>query len=170
MRTRRNLPFGDPSMKVKLAIAGVLAAALLSSPAVLAQSAPQIRVGVLNCNVAGGAGFVFGSSKQLDCVFESGQRRERYHGVINKYGLDLGVTSNSVIAWAVLASTDKVGPGSLAGTYGGISGEASVGVGLGANALLGGSNRSIGLQPLSVGAQQGLNVAVGIAALELRPG
>jgi hypothetical protein len=75
-----------------------------------------------------------------------------------------------VIAWAVVASTDKVGPGALAGTYGGVSGEASVGVGLGANALLGGSNRSIGLQPLSVGAQQGLNVAVGIAALELRPG
>jgi hypothetical protein len=170
MRTSRNPFSGDLSMKFKLAIAGLLTATLLSPPAVLAQSAPQIRVGVLNCNVAGGAGFVFGSSKQLDCVFESGQRRERYHGVINKFGLDLGVTSNSVIAWAVLASTDKVGPGSLAGTYGGVSGEASVGVGLGANALLGGSNRSIGLQPLSVGAQQGLNVAVGIAALELRPG
>lgn len=157
-------------MRRKLAIAGLLAAAALLPPPVLAQSAPQIRVGVLNCNVAGGAGFVFGSSKQLDCVFESGGRRERYHGVINKFGLDVGVTSNSVIAWAVLATTDKVGAGALAGTYGGVSGEASVGVGLGANALLGGSNRSIALQPLSVGAQQGLNVAVGIAALELRAG
>jgi hypothetical protein len=157
-------------MNSKLVVSGLLIAALLSSPTVLAQSAPQIRVGVLNCNVAGGAGFVFGSSKQLDCVFESGQRRERYHGVINKFGLDLGVTSNSVIAWAVLASTDNVGSGTLAGTYGGVSGEASVGVGLGANALLGGSNRSIALQPLSVGAQQGLNVAVAVAALELRPG
>lgn len=155
----------------KLAIAAFLAAATLPSlPAVLAQPAPQVRVGVLNCNVQGGAGFVFGSSKQLDCVFESGSVRERYHGVINKYGLDLGATSNSVIAWAVLASTDRVGPGALAGTYGGVSGEASIGVGLGANALLGGSNRSIALQPLSVGAQQGLNVAVAVAALELRPG
>jgi len=153
--------------------AGRLATAIvfttLASASAAAQS-PQVRVGVLNCNVAGGAGFVFGSSKQLDCVFESDGRRERYHGVINKFGLDLGVTSNSVIAWAVLATTDKVGRGALAGTYGGVSGEASIGVGLGANALLGGSNRSIGLQPLSVGAQQGLNVAVGIAALELRPG
>jgi len=155
-------------MPRKLPIAGLLAAVLLSSPAVVAQPAPQVRVGVLNCNVAGGAGFVFGSSKQLECRFESGSRRETYYGVINKFGLDVGATTNSVIAWAVLASSDHVGPGALAGTYGGVSGEASVGVGLGANALLGGSNRSIALQPLSVGAQQGLNVAVGVAALELR--
>lgn len=135
---------------------------------VMAQPAPTIQVGVLDCSVAGGTGFVFGSSKQLDCVFQSGPNRERYYGVINKFGLDVGTTTNSTIAWAVLAPTDRVGPGALAGMYGGVSGEASVGVGVGANALLGGSNRSIALQPLSVGAQQGLNVAVGIAALELR--
>jgi hypothetical protein len=152
-------------------VGGLMGAALLAalaSASALAQPAPTIEVGVLNCAVAGGSGFVFGSSKQLDCTFQSGPNRERYYGVINKFGVDVGTTTNATIAWAVLAPTDRVGPGVLVGTYGGVSGEASVGVGVGANALLGGSNRSIALQPLSVGAQQGLNVAVGIAALELR--
>lgn len=154
-------------MRCKLATAGLLAV-LLYPLGAQAQPPPQFRVGVLNCTVAGGAGFVFGSSKQIECRFESGSKRETYYGVINKFGLDVGATASSVIAWAVLAGSNHVGPGALAGTYGGVSGEASIGVGLGANALLGGSNRSIALQPLSVGAQQGLNVAVGIAALELR--
>jgi len=151
-------------------IATLTAAAALSMPVAapaLAQ-APQIRIGVLNCAVAGGAGFVFGSSKQLDCTLEGEGRRERYYGVINKFGVDLGATTSSLISWAVLASTDRLGPGALAGTYSGVSGEASVGVGLGANALLGGSDRSIALQPLSVSTQEGLNLAVGVASIELR--
>jgi len=132
---------------------------------------PTVEVGVLNCAVSGGVGFVIGSSKRLECVFQSGARREAYYGRINKYGLDIGGTSTGVIAWAVLApARGDVEPGALAGTYAGVSGEATVGVGLGANALIGGSRRSIALQPLSVSAQQGLNLAVGIAALTLEPG
>lgn len=132
---------------------------------------PAVEVGVLNCSVSGGAGFVIGSSKRLECLFQSGGRREPYYGRINKYGLDVGVTSTGVIAWAVLAPTrDALEPGALAGTYGGVTGEATVGIGLGANALVGGSRRSIALQPLSVGAQQGLNLAVGVAALTLERG
>jgi hypothetical protein len=151
-------------------IAAVAAVAALSmSVAAAWAQAPQVRIGVLICNVAGGTGFVFGSSKQLDCTLEGEGRRERYYGVINKFGVDLGATTSSVISWAVLASTDRVGPGALAGAYGGVSGEATVGVGAGANALLGGSDRSIALQPLSVSTQEGLNLAVGVAALELRP-
>jgi hypothetical protein len=131
---------------------------------------PAIEVGVLNCSVSGGTGFVFGSSKALQCVFQSGPNRESYFGTINKFGIDIGATSTGVIAWAVFAPTQaKLGPGSLAGNYGGVTGEATVGIGVGANALIGGSNRTIALQPLSVGAQQGLNLAVGIAALELKP-
>ncbi len=149
------------------AVAGA-AVSLALSGAAIAQPAPQIEIGVLNCTVSGGAGFVFGSSKQLDCTLDTKGRLEDYYGVINKFGIDVGVTTTSVISWAVLASTEHLGPGSLAGTYGGVSGEASVGLGLGANALIGGSNRSIALQPLSVGAQEGINVALGVAALELR--
>jgi hypothetical protein len=149
-------------------IAALAAAAALALPANASAQAPQVRIGILSCYVAAGTGFVFGSSKQLDCTLEGEGRRERYYGVINKFGVDLGATTSSTISWAVLASTDKVGPGALAGNYGGVSGEATIVVGGGANALLGGSDRSIALQPLSITTQQGLNLAVAVAALELR--
>ncbi len=136
-----------------------------------ASAQPAVEVGVLKCTVSGGAGFVIGSSKRLDCVFQSGDRREPYLGRIDKFGIDVGATSTGVIAWAVFApAAHGVGPDALAGDYGGVTGEATIGVGLGANVLVGGSKRSIALQPLSVGAQQGLNLAVGIAALALVPG
>ncbi|MGE3919222.1 MAG: DUF992 domain-containing protein [Hyphomicrobiaceae bacterium] len=151
-------------MAALAAIAGTLAVAGL----VPAVAQPRIEVGVLSCSVAGGTGFVIGSSKRLECVLDSGPRRETYWGRIDKLGVDVGRTASEVITWAVLAQTrGPLEPGALAGTYAGVSGEATVGVGLGANALVGGSRRSIALQPLSVGAQQGLNLAVGVAALTL---
>jgi hypothetical protein len=131
----------------------------------------RVEVGVLNCAVSGGAGFLIGSSKRLECTFKgpAGQR-EPYYGRVNKIGLDVGATSHGVMSWAVLAPTrDDVGSGALAGNYAGVSGEATVGVGLSANALVGGSRRTIALQPLSVGAQEGLNFAVGVTALTLEP-
>lgn len=148
-------------------IAAALAVASISGGAAVAQGS-GVEVGVLKCNVEGGASFVIGSSKQLDCVFESGPRRERYSGVINKFGVDLGVTGEGIIGWAVFAPTRDPEPGALTGTYAGVAGEASIGLGLGANALIGGSNRTIGLQPLSVQAQSGVNFALGVAAIELR--
>lgn len=152
-------------------VLGVLCPLLLP-PGQVARAQTPVEIGVLNCSVSGGAGFVIGSSKRLDCVFQgTGGRREPYVGHIDKLGIDLGATSTGVVAWAVLAPTrGDVAAGALAGTYGGVTGEATVGVGLGANALVGGSGRSIALQPLSVGAQQGLNLAIGIAALRLDPG
>jgi hypothetical protein len=158
-------------MRQTLSVATLALAALISVTATEARAQADIEVGVLNCAVSGGAGFVIGSSKRLECVFQSGDRREPYFGRINKFGLDVGVTSTGVIAWAVFAPTrDIVSPGVLAGGYAGITGEATVGVGVGANALVGGSRRSFTLQPLSVGAQQGLNLAVGVASLTLEPG
>jgi hypothetical protein len=133
-----------------------------------AQAAPRVEVGVLRCNVAGGSGFVFGSTKDLWCVFRRPGRDERYVGSISKFGIDVGTTTQSAIAWAVLAPTVDVPPGALAGNFGGVSGEATVGIGVGANALVGGSSRSFVLQPLSIQAQEGLNVAAGVAALRLR--
>jgi hypothetical protein len=133
-----------------------------------AQAHARLEVGVLRCHVAGGSGYIFGSTKDLRCVFHRRGRDERYVGAISKFGLDIGVTSRSAIAWAVLAPTVDVPPGALVGEYGGVTGEATVGVGLGANALIGGSSTSFVLQPLSVQAQEGLNVAAGVAALQLR--
>ena len=133
-----------------------------------AQAQARVEVGVLTCTVRGGTGFIVGSTKELRCRFNKPGRDEFYHGSISKFGLDIGATKQSAIAWAVLAPTAKLPPGSLSGNYGGVSAEATVGVGVGANALVGGSNKNIILQPLSVQAQQGLNIAAGIAALQLR--
>ena len=156
------------SKQVRATAAVALTLALGLSLAAPAAAQPTVEVGVLECSVEGGTGFIMGSSKRLDCTFRGGGRREPYWGRINKLGLDLGTTSSGVIAWAVFApARGDLDAGTLAGTYAGVSGEATVGVGLGANALVGGSSRSIALQPLSVGAQQGLNLAVGVAALTL---
>jgi hypothetical protein len=133
-----------------------------------AQAQARVEVGVLTCTVRGGTGFIIGSTKELRCHFNKPGRDEYYRGTINKFGLDIGVTQQSAIAWAVFAPTANLPPRSLNGTYGGVSAEATVGVGVGANALVGGSNKSIILQPLSVSAQQGLNLAAGIASLQLR--
>jgi hypothetical protein len=131
--------------------------------------AANVEVGVLSCKVSGGVGFVFGSTKDLDCVFEGlSGGKDRYVGSINKFGIDLGFTGSSYIVWTVLAPSVAIPAGALAGTYGGVSAEATVGLGVGANALIGGSENSVALQPVSVQAQQGLNVAVGVAALTLR--
>jgi hypothetical protein len=154
-------------------VAGIAVAAGLAwnVPSLLAQpKAPHIEAGVLSCRVAGGVGFVFGSTRNLNCVWSMpGGRHERYFGVINRFGIDVGGTVEAQIGWAVLTTTTTYGPGALKGTYAGVGAEASVGLGLGANVLVGGSLSGIALQPLSVSAQQGINIAAGIAALELRP-
>jgi Protein of unknown function (DUF992) len=143
----------------------VLSALAAATPA----RAAHVEAGVLNCIVHGGAGFVFGSSKDLDCTFKgTNGGTEYYHGAITKYGLDLGFTSKSQIIWTVFAPSADVPAGALTGNYGGVSAEATVGLGVGANALVGGSNDSLALQPVSVQGQQGLNVAVGISQLQLR--
>lgn len=137
-----------------------------------ADSVKRVEVGVLNCIVEGGTGFIFGSSKDLSCTFEPvGENavKERYFGAITKYGLDVGKTQSGVIAWGVLAPTsDTFRPGALAGNYLGVSAQTTVGAGLGANALIGGSNKTVALQPVSVSAQTGLNLALAIGQLELR--
>jgi hypothetical protein len=149
-------------------LAATIAVAAVASGEAQAQAQARIEVGVLTCTIRGGTGFIVGSTKDLRCRFNKPGRDEFYHGTISKFGIDIGTTKQSAIAWAVFAPTANLRPGSLNGNYGGVSAEATVGVGVGANALIGGSNKSIILQPLSVQAQQGLNIAAGVAALQLR--
>src|SRR5213080_4773503 len=130
-----------------------------------------VQVGVLECRGSGSISFVIGSVHEFTCIFSAGGAPiVPYHGVVRKVGLDLGVTEGSVLAWAVFSPTRDLGPGDLAGSYGGVTAGAAVGVGGNANVLVGGSNSSISLQPLSLQGQTGLNLAVGVAALELRYG
>lgn len=146
------------------AAAALIGAVSLSGPA----QAQNVQVGSLTCAVAGGAGFIIGSNKALTCTFlNSAGEREIYTGAIRKFGLDIGATSQGTIVWNVFAPSGGIVRGALAGNYGGASAEASVVAGLGANVLLGGSNRSVALQPVSLQGQAGLNLAVGVTDLQL---
>ena len=153
----------------KLAMAiGVLI--LMAGAFVLAPPAQAagVQAGVLNCNVSAGFGFIFGSSRSMNCTFSgAGGRVEHYAGSINRFGVDIGFIKGGVLIWTVFAPTTSTAPCALAGNFGGATAQATVGVGLGANVLIGGSNSSIALQPLSIEGTTGLNVAAGIAAMNL---
>ena len=143
----------------------MLGALLLTAPA----HAQGVRAGVLTCNVSSGFGFIFGSSRSLNCTFSGAAgRSEHYVGTINRFGVDIGYLRGGVLVWTVLAPTTNPAPCALAGNYGGATAQATVGVGVGANVLIGGSANSIALQPLSIEGTRGLNVAAGIASITLQ--
>ena len=140
----------------KLVAAAAIAATALTMGS--AQAASQVQVGVLTCDVEAGVGYIFGSSKAVECKFtRKGYKTEVYEGSIDKLGIDLGITGGGKIAWLVFAATKDVPKRALAGTYVGASAEASLGVGLGGNWLIGGSKDSIALQPWSVTGTIGVN-------------
>jgi hypothetical protein len=113
---------------------------------------------------------LIGSSKAVDCQFKQRTGKvERYTGTIGKLGIDIGVTGKSYLNWVVIDTRPtSIGDGVLAGTYVGASAGAAVGLGLGANALVGGNAKNFGLQPLSAEVGTGLNVAAGVSRLQLR--
>jgi hypothetical protein len=136
-----------------------------------AQPMQRVQVGILECRGGSSVGFIVGSVTHLGCVLRvEGMPEDRYVATIRKVGLDLGITQESALAWGVYAPVARLGPGDLSGNYAGAQGSASIGVGVGGNALVGGSANSIALQPLSVQGQVGLSVAAGLERLELRPG
>ena len=147
-----------------------LATLSLLAPIATASAAPPVRAGILQCQGGQNVGFVVGSVTSLECVFQSeGRRPEPYIAKVQRIGLDLGVTEQTQLSWAVNAPNSRLGRGELAGSYGGVGANASIGVGGGGNFLVGGPSNAYALQPLSVQGQKGLNVAAGIAGLELQP-
>jgi hypothetical protein len=147
--------------------AAVLGALALATPAQAAKHG--VKVGELTCSVASGWGFVFGSSKDLRCVFRQSNRHAmHYSGSIAKFGVDIGYTEGGVLVWEVVAPTSDVRPGALEGDYVGVSASATAGVGVGANVLVGGFDKSFSLQPLSVSGNRGLNVAAGVGSITLK--
>jgi Protein of unknown function (DUF992) len=154
----------------ELAIVAAVTGAILAADTSSAQiPIEHIQAGTLTCDISGGIGFIIGSQKALNCSFAPGSPGppEFYTGVINKLGVDLGGTRGGVMVWAVYAPTTRA-VGFLAGTYAGASAEVTVGGGIGANILVGGSYRTVELQPISVQQQTGINVGAGVAAIELR--
>jgi hypothetical protein len=149
--------------------ASALVAAALTTPAFADEK--RTKLGVLECEVEGGVGLLLGSSKAVACSFKHANGTvERYTGKSSKVGLDIGVTGKSYLSWLVFTPIgNKAGKHALAGQYVGISAAGALGIGLGANALVGGSNDKIGLQPLSVEAGTGVNLALGVSSLTLEP-
>ena len=160
-------------MRRSLILAGAAIATLATSFAGTHAQQPmeRLRVGVLECRGGASIGFIVGSVTHLGCVLRvDGMPEDRYVATIRKVGVDLGITQESALAWGVYAPVARLGPGDLSGTYAGAQGSAAIGVGVGGNVLIGGSDNSIALQPLSVQGQVGLSVAAGLESLELRPG
>ena len=164
------------SGKVVVVLALALALSALATPQARAQEESggggqraAVRAGYLTCHVSSGWGLIFGSSRDMHCSYamQPGYT-EFYTGSITKFGADIGYLSSAVMLWAVLAPTTNLGQGALAGTYAGATASAAVGVGAGANVLVGGFNHSIALQPVSIEGQNGLNIAAGVAALTLK--
>ena len=150
-----------------------VAALALATLSVDPAGAQRVRAGVLTCDISAGISFIIGSQKSVACTFapEPPGPQQVYNGSISKFGLDVGATGGGVMVWAVF--TDSIappGPAFLAGDYFGASGQVTVAAGLGANVLIGGSNNTIALQPVSVSTSVGLNLALGVAELHLLPG
>jgi Protein of unknown function (DUF992) len=144
------------------------AAVLATAVAIPASAQPRrVQVGNLACSISAGVGLVVGSQRNVSCNFQpDGGPPEAYTGTITKIGLDVGFTTGGAMVWGVFTDTSRYA-GMLSGTYAGAQAEATVAAGLGANVLIGGSNHSVALQPLSIQGQTGLDIAAGIGALEL---
>ena len=154
-----------------MAFAAIAAAIALSTPPAHAQEQHKysVKTGYLTCHVSAGWGFIFGSSRSVKCAYSHGSDyTEYYTGSISKFGADIGYLKSAVMLWAVLAPTNSLGEGVLAGHYGGATASVSLGIGAGANVLVGGFKKSIALQPVSIEGQNGLNVAAGVEELTLK--
>ena len=154
---------------IALATTAIIAGSIGAAP--LSAESHRTKLGVLSCDVDGGVGLLLGSSKDVHCTFEhTNGTVEHYEGTSSKVGLDIGVTGKSHLSWLVFTPIgNKAGKHALRGDYLGISAAGALGIGLGANALVGGSNDKIGLQPISIEAGTGVNIAAGVSKLSLRP-
>lgn len=131
----------------------------------------RVVAGTLTCEGQGTVGLILGSQERLICNYApaGGGRRIRYNGTITRVGLDIGVRGKSVMIWTVLGSTSQLPGTALGGSFAGVSADVAAGIGAGANILLGGNAKSVVLQPLSVKGETGINLAVGVSGLVLRP-
>ena len=127
--------------------------AMLAAPAEAQSPAGWTQTGMLSCRVNPSIGFIIAGHQSMECRFtQNGFPPQAYQGALNMVGLNIGFSAGGALGWAVFAPT--VG---------------ALGVGVGANVLLGGSGRSFALQPVSVEGSVGVDVTLGVSALQLRP-
>ncbi len=145
-----------------------LVATILAVTASSAAAQSRVQTGVLECITLPSVGMIVGSVREMDCIFKPTiGPQQSYSGTQGRIGIDVGIRDRAGLAWAVFSPTVQIGAGELAGNYGGVSADAAVGLGVGANALIGGSNNSFALQPLSLEGQVGLSAGGGITGLTL---
>jgi hypothetical protein len=151
----------------KLALCAAAALPVLAPAAASAQSS---KVGVLQCNLSGGVGMILAENQALDCVFknQAGGPPSHYIGRLTNVGANIGISGPGKMVWAVLAATNEAAPGALAGDYVGAQGSVAVGAGPGGAVLVGGSNNTFSLQPISISVGTGLNVSAGLGNLNLQ--
>jgi hypothetical protein len=145
--------------------------AMFVTPAGAQAPGAWTQVGLLNCNVDPSIGFIIAGHQSMRCQFTQNAPNpsQAYEGALNMVGLNIGVTAGKLLGWAVFAPTTGIPSGALAGEYVGASGDVGVGLGVGANVLLGGSGRTVALQPVSLQGSVAVNVTLGVSALSLRP-
>lgn len=144
----------------------VAALSALSATAANAQSGAP--AGRLSCHVGSKLSLIVTSQTPMECRFTP--RRgpvQRYTGIVRNFGLDVGAFKRSSMAWRVFGPYARAPLGALAGTYVGASASASAGAGGAMNMLIGGVEKDVMLQPLSLQTLRGFNVAVGVTGLEL---
>ena len=141
------------------------------APALAQSGKPWTQVGMPTCKLNPSIGFIIAGHQSMECryVVGAGGSPQAYDGALNMVGINIGITAGGILNWAVLAPTDGIPAGALAGEYVGASGDVGFIVGVGANVLVGGSSRTVALQPVSVEGSVGANVALGVSALKLRP-
>ena len=159
-----------PGRLVPLIIAFVIAGMPPFGARAQAQGQNWTQSGMLRCKLNPSIGFVIFGHQSMECRFVPSLPAppQIYEGALNTVGIDVGVVGAGGLAWAVLAPTSGVSAGALAGEYVGASGDIALGAGVGANVLIGGSQRSFALQPVSVEGSVALDVTLGLSALQLR--
>jgi len=160
--------------RLSVVLATFAAIGIIAVAQALAQT-PRVYIGALSCNVSGGGGFIFGSTKEMSCVFlTTSGTSERYTGSINRYGIDVGYTGAVHTVYHVFSLGSDRGAGVLAGDFVGTQESVAVGgsggVGGGGKILLGGRNKEIVLQSAGIAQTTGWNFADGVAEISLRPG
>jgi hypothetical protein len=132
-------------------------------------AANSVNLGMLVCDMSKGIGFVLVEKQKMTCEFRpiSGPT-EQYTGKITDFGIELGEIKEGHLIWGVFAAALlDMQPGALAGNYLGVDADAALGLGVGANAIVGGTGKGFILQPLSVEGEIGVNIAAGIRTVSL---
>ena len=144
---------------------------MLAAPADAQSPSSWTQTGMLSCKVDPSIGFIIAGHQSMQCRFTQNAPNppQAYEGALNMVGLNIGISAGGVFGWAVFAPTVGIPAGALAGEYVGASGDIGLGVGVGANVLIGGSGRTFALQPVSLEGSVAIDVALGVSALKLRP-